>query len=158
MQVVAVILVGAILGLLFLVYGAATSAGASTDYDAAVTYWTNRYIIPKRRAQAMAQVESNWNPRAQGLAGEIGLYQIKPVFLDTVNTVYGTTYTAGNLYTPEVNIEVAMRGLAWLRGQTGSLDAATQAFHLGLDGYQDPSKLDDAEAYLESVRNAEGNY
>ena len=64
--------------------------------------------IPVALAHAIVRVESNYNPKARGRAGEVGLMQIKPA------TARGMGYSGGakGLYDPETNIRYGMKYLA----------------------------------------------
>lgn len=64
--------------------------------------------VPPELAEAVVHVESSFNPRARGRAGEIGLMQIKPA------TARGIGYkgSANGLYDPETNLTWGMLYLA----------------------------------------------
>jgi len=64
--------------------------------------------VPISLARAVVRIESNWNPRVTGRAGEIGLMQIK------YQTARGEGYRGSRaaLYKPENNVKFAMRYLA----------------------------------------------
>lgn len=64
--------------------------------------------VPPELAEAVVKVESNFNPRARGSAGEVGLMQIKP---STARAI-GYTGTTKALYDPETNLAWGMRYLA----------------------------------------------
>jgi soluble lytic murein transglycosylase-like protein len=66
-----------------------------------------RHGVPAALARAVVRVESNFNPRARGRAGEIGLMQIKP------QTARGIGFTGGSqaLYDPDTNLRWGMRYL-----------------------------------------------
>jgi soluble lytic murein transglycosylase-like protein len=67
--------------------------------------------VPVALALAVVQVESNFNPRARGSAGEIGLMQIKPA------TARGIGYKGSvkGLYNPDTNLAWGMKYLAEAR-------------------------------------------
>jgi soluble lytic murein transglycosylase-like protein len=67
-----------------------------------------KHGVPVKIAKAVVQVESNFNPRARGSAGEVGLMQIKPA------TARGLGYRGSTkaLYNPETNLEWGMMYLA----------------------------------------------
>ncbi|MET1411614.1 transglycosylase SLT domain-containing protein [Roseibium sp. HPY-6] len=67
-----------------------------------------RHGVPVQIAKAVVEIESNFNPRARGRAGEVGLMQIKPA------TARGIGYRGSTkaLYDPETNIEWGMKYLA----------------------------------------------
>jgi len=64
--------------------------------------------VPVALALAVVQVESNFNPRARGKAGEVGLMQIKPA------TARGIGYKGSvkGLYNPDTNLAWGMKYLA----------------------------------------------
>lgn len=64
--------------------------------------------VPIDLAHAVITVESNYNPKAKGNAGEVGLMQIMPT------TARGMGYSGSldTLYEPRVNLEYGMRYLA----------------------------------------------
>ncbi len=64
--------------------------------------------VPVALALAVVQVESNFNPRARGGAGEVGLMQIKPA------TARGIGYKGSvkALYNPDTNLAWGMKYLA----------------------------------------------
>jgi soluble lytic murein transglycosylase-like protein len=66
-----------------------------------------RHGVPVALARAVVRLESNFNPRARGRAGEIGLMQIKP------QTARGIGYTGASkaLYDPDTNLSWGMRYL-----------------------------------------------
>lgn len=59
-------------------------------------------------AHAIIRVESNYNPRTRGSAGEIGLMQIKPA----TARMMGYSGSAKGLYDPETNLRFGMKYLA----------------------------------------------
>lgn len=67
-----------------------------------------KHGVPVALAKAVVTVESNYNPRARGGVGEVGLMQIRP------QTARGLGYrgTIKTLYAPKVNLEWGMRYLA----------------------------------------------
>ena len=64
--------------------------------------------VPVELAHAMIEIESRFRPGVRGLAGEVGLMQIKPATARMV----GFRGSAKALYDPETNIKYGMRYLA----------------------------------------------
>lgn len=64
--------------------------------------------VPVELAEAVVHVESRFNPRAKGRAGEIGLMQIKPATARLI----GYRGSAKGLYDPETNLTWGMLYLA----------------------------------------------
>ena len=56
--------------------------------------------VPVKLALAVVQVESNFNPRAHGKGGEVGLMQIKPA----TARIIGYTGSIKALYDPDTNL------------------------------------------------------
>ncbi len=85
------------------------------DYSALIRKVAKKHGVPLGIAQAVVQVESNFNPRARGSAGEVGLMQIKPT------TARGLGYRGStkSLYDPETNLEWGMRYLAGAHQRSG---------------------------------------
>ena len=85
-----------------------TAGPQKGSYASLVRKVAQKHGVPVRIALAVVKVESNFNPRAHGGAGEIGLMQIKPA------TARGLGYrgTAKGLYNPSTNLEWGMRYLA----------------------------------------------
>ncbi|WP_425504146.1 lytic transglycosylase domain-containing protein [Roseibium litorale] len=90
----------------------ATSAPAiarsSTNYAELIRAAAKKHGVPLEIAQAVVRIESNFNPRARGSHGEVGLMQIKPA------TARGLGYRGSTkaLYDPKTNLEWGMRYLA----------------------------------------------
>ena len=74
-------------------------------------YLINRYArqhgVPSDLAHAIVRVESNFNPKARGRTGEVGLMQIK---LATARLM-GYRGSRKGLYDPEINIKYGMKYL-----------------------------------------------
>ena len=64
--------------------------------------------VPLALAHALVKVESNYNPKATGARGEIGLLQINP----KTARAMGYKGPSKALYDPETNLEVGMKYLA----------------------------------------------
>lgn len=83
-------------------------AGAPAGYSGLISSYAKAYGVPVDLAHAVVRVESNFNPRARGRAGEIGLMQIKPA----TARMMGYRGGAKGLYDPETNIKFGMKYLA----------------------------------------------
>lgn len=77
-------------------------------YSGIIQSYAKAYGVPVDLAHAVVRVESNFNPRARGSAGEIGLMQIKPA----TARMMGYRGSAKGLYDPETNIKFGMKYLA----------------------------------------------
>jgi soluble lytic murein transglycosylase-like protein len=82
--------------------------GAPVGYSDLIVVYARQYGVPVDLAHAVVRVESNFNARARGSAGEIGLMQIKPA----TARMMGYTGSAKGLYDPETNIKYGMKYLA----------------------------------------------
>ncbi|MBA5777819.1 transglycosylase SLT domain-containing protein [Stappia sp. F7233] len=89
--------------------------GRAAMYDDIITTTAKKHGIPAELAHAIVKVESNYNPKAKGRAGEIGLMQIKPA------TARGMGYkgAASGLYDPKTNLEWGMKYLAGAHKKAG---------------------------------------
>lgn len=87
------------------------------------------YGVPTWFALRIAQVESGYNPRARGAAGEIGVFQLK------CQTARGLGYRGGcgGLYNAATNIRYGLKylGLA-VRSSNGNLKLAASKHNGGL--------------------------
>jgi soluble lytic murein transglycosylase-like protein len=82
-----------------------------TDIAILVDNTAVAHDVPLELAHAVVRVESNYNPRATGHDGTVGLMQIKP------RTARGLGYSGSvrELYNPRTNIEWGIRYLAGAR-------------------------------------------
>jgi soluble lytic murein transglycosylase-like protein len=88
-------------------FGVASKKSGGNAYAAVIARHARENGVPVALANAVVQVESRFNPRVTGRAGEIGLMQIK---LQTARGV-GFTGSRAALYDPETNIKFGMRYL-----------------------------------------------
>lgn len=77
-------------------------------YSELIVKYAKRYGVPTNLAHAVVSVESKFNPKARGSAGEVGLMQIKPATARMI----GYRGTTKALYDPETNIRWGMQYLA----------------------------------------------
>jgi len=80
---------------------------SSRPYDKIVAEMARKHNVPVALAHAIIRVESNYNAKARGRAGEIGLMQIKP----TTARGLGFSGSAQALYNPRTNLEYGMKYL-----------------------------------------------
>ena len=81
---------------------------SGNSYSALISKYANQYNVPVALATAVIRIESNFNPRARGSHGEIGLMQIKPA----TARMMGYSGSAKGLFDPETNIKYGMKYLA----------------------------------------------
>ncbi|MBB4953201.1 soluble lytic murein transglycosylase-like protein [Agrobacterium vitis] len=77
-------------------------------YHALISSYAKQYGVSAELASAVVKIESNFNARARGAHGEIGLMQIKPA---TARAMGYTGNTAG-LYDPATNLKYGIKYLA----------------------------------------------
>lgn len=77
-------------------------------YGQLISKYAAQYGVPVSLAQAVVKIESNFNPKARGSAGEVGLMQIKPATARSM----GYSGSTKGLYDPETNIRFGMKYLA----------------------------------------------
>ncbi|KJF73881.1 MULTISPECIES: lytic transglycosylase domain-containing protein [Rhizobium/Agrobacterium group] len=79
-----------------------------SGYSDLIVKYAKRYGVPTNLAHAVVSVESKFNPKARGSAGEVGLMQIKPA----TARMMGFRGTTKALFDPETNIRWGMQYLA----------------------------------------------
>jgi len=102
--------------------------------------------LPETLVRAVVRVESDWDQSMTGLAGEIGLMQIKP---ETARLM-GFDGDADELYDPETNIRFGVRYLAeaWRRADGDLCRTA-----LKYNGGHNANKMTDAaNHYCDKLR------
>lgn len=83
-------------------------AFSKSPYGAIISKYAKQYGVPVDLAHAVVRIESNFNPKARGSAGEIGLMQIKPA----TARYMGYSGSKKGLYDPETNIRYGMKYLS----------------------------------------------
>jgi soluble lytic murein transglycosylase-like protein len=86
---------------------AKTAKSGGNSYAAIIARHARENGVPVALASAVVQVESRFNPRVTGRAGEVGLMQIK---LQSARAM-GYTGSRAGLYDPETNIKYGMKYL-----------------------------------------------
>jgi len=97
------------------------SAGSPEEFAELISSNASDNGVPVELANAVIRYESNYNPRVTGLAGEIGLMQIK---LETARGI-GYRGSRRELYNPETNIAWGMRYLGQAVRMSGGSDCGT---------------------------------
>lgn len=64
-------------------------------------------IVPQIDLHAIAMIESSGNPKAVGLAGDSGLFQITPVLLKEYNALTRSTVRQDELFHPGISRKIA---------------------------------------------------
>ena len=93
----------------------------NVKYTALIKSYAKQYGVPVDLAHAVVKVESNFNPKARGSAGEIGLMQIKPA----TARMMGYSGSSKGLYDPETNIKFGMMYLAKAHDLSGGTTCGT---------------------------------
>ncbi|UDF28878.1 UNVERIFIED_ORG: lytic transglycosylase domain-containing protein [Roseateles sp. XES5] len=93
----------------------------TASYSGMIQSYAKAYGVPVDLAHAVVRVESNFNPRARGSAGEIGLMQIKPA----TARMMGYRGSSKGLYDPETNIKFGMKYLAMAHELGGGTTCGT---------------------------------
>lgn len=93
----------------------------TAGYSGLIQTYAKAYGVPVDLAHVVVRVESNFNPRARGSAGEIGLMQIKPA----TARMMGYRGGAKGLYDPETNIKFGMKYLAMAHDLSGGTTCGT---------------------------------
>ncbi|MGD9476196.1 lytic transglycosylase domain-containing protein [Shinella sp. G-2] len=93
----------------------------TASYSGMIQTYAKAYGVPVDLAHAVVRVESNFNPRARGSAGEIGLMQIKPA----TARMMGYRGSSKGLYDPETNIKFGMKYLAMAHELGGGTTCGT---------------------------------
>ena len=90
----------------------ASATSGSVEKANPYAYLISKYAletgVPVELATAVVQIESNFNPKKRGSAGEIGLMQVKPA----TARLMGYKGSVKDLYDPETNIKIGMKYLA----------------------------------------------
>lgn len=90
-------------------------------YSSLIATYAQAFGVPVDLAQAVIRVESNFNPKARGSAGEIGLMQIKPA----TARMMGYGGSRAGLFDPETNIKFGMKYLAKAHQLSGGFTCGT---------------------------------
>ncbi|OCP09392.1 MULTISPECIES: transglycosylase SLT domain-containing protein [unclassified Ensifer] len=93
----------------------------NAQYTSLIKSYAKQYGVPVDLAHAVVKVESNFNAKARGSAGEIGLMQIKPA----TARMMGYSGSAKGLYDPETNIKFGMKYLAVAHELSGGTTCGT---------------------------------
>jgi len=107
----------------------ATKSKSKSKYNSLIARHARAQGIPVRLAHAVVRIESNYNSRARGRAGEIGLMQLMPA------TARGIGYRGqmSNLYNPDTNLYWGMKYLgAAYKKAGGNLCGTIMRYNGGL--------------------------
>lgn len=94
--------------------------GDTKKLESTITKLAEEHDIDPKLALDIAKAESSLNPEAIGKAGEVGLYQIHPKYLNYITkTVTGRTYSKKELMDPALNAKVGIGYMSMLKKQLG---------------------------------------
>ena len=100
---------------------------ARTMIDAEQTYGVDAFLL-----LALAQQESELNPKAKGQAGGLGLMQLRPATAHSVAKDAGIDlHGAHNLFDPALNVRIAAIYLADLKEKFERWNLALTAYNIG---------------------------
>jgi soluble lytic murein transglycosylase-like protein len=125
---------------------AAPTTAGNSNIIALVDRYAAANGIPAAFARAVVRIESNFNPRATGAQGEVGLMQIK---YQTARGV-GFSGTREQLYDPATNLEWGMKYLAMSWKLGGNTPCGAVMKYQGGHGTMRPSAA--SNAYCAKVR------
>jgi soluble lytic murein transglycosylase-like protein len=127
---------------------AAATPAAATALEAIVDRHAAAQGVPKDFARAIVRVESGWNAKLTGAAGEVGLMQIKH---ETARFM-GYAGSRTQLYEPDTNVKWGMKYLAdaWKLAQ-GDHCGTVLRYQAGL---QAKTMTGAARAYCARLRQA----
>ncbi len=119
----------ALLSAFYLSMLSTTASSGERDVTAMISAMAPQHGVPTWFALKIAKVESNYNPRARGSAGELGLYQLK---CSTAREM-GFRGNCTTLLNPAVNIQFGLKHLALaIRKSNGNLKLAASKHNGGL--------------------------
>ncbi|MDE2444748.1 MAG: transglycosylase SLT domain-containing protein [Alphaproteobacteria bacterium] len=107
----------------------AVSNASRANVQAMIKAQAPRYGVPTWFALRIAKIESGFNPRVTGGAGEIGVYQLK------CQTARGIGYSGScaGLYNPATNVQYGLKYLSMaVRSSHGNLKLAASKHNGGL--------------------------
>ncbi len=90
--------------------------GYGSTYRDLITQVATEEGINPQLALDIAHAESNFNPKAVGKAGEVGLFQIHPKYANWIaRQVMGVSFSKQDLMDPQINTKVGVKYLALLQ-------------------------------------------
>jgi soluble lytic murein transglycosylase len=93
-------------------------------YDSAILHFSDRYGVDPALVKAVVWRESKFNPKVRGRAGEIGLMQIRSLAAQEWAQAETKRPFEGNLFQPDVNLQVGTWYLAKLVRRYAQTDHA----------------------------------
>lgn len=111
--------------------------------------WAAEYGVPPDLVKATTWLESGWQADVVSSTGAVGIGQLMPITVDTVNDLMGTDLDP---WVPEENIRMSARNLRFLLDLTGGDTAKTLAgYYQGLGSVARDGLYPSTLAYINGV-------
>jgi N-acetylmuramoyl-L-alanine amidase len=111
--------------------------------------WAARYNVPPDLLKATTWLESGWQTDVVSSTGAVGIGQLMPITVDTVNELMGTDLSP---WVPEENIRMSARNLRFLLDLTGGDTGKTLAgYYQGLGSVERDGLYPSTLAYINGV-------
>lgn len=117
-----------------------------------------KHGVPDLLTFAIMQTESRFDPDVTSWAGARGLIQLMPATAKDLASRAGITLASGDLYRPDVNLDLGMRYLARLSarrgGSAGAASLAAPSYNAGagaVDRWVDADPDQDLDLFIESI-------
>ncbi len=112
-------------------------------------YWASVYGVPADLLEATTWLESGWQMGVVSSTGAVGIGQLEPSTVSTVNQLLGTSLSP---WVPTENIRMSARYLETLLSMTGGDSAqALAGYYQGLASVQRNGMYPSTLAYVEGV-------
>ena len=111
--------------------------------------WAARYDVPPDLLKATTWLESGWQTDVVSSTGAVGIGQLMPITVDTVNELMGTNLSP---WVPDQNIRMSARNLRFLLDLTGGDTAqALAGYYQGLGSVARDGLYPSTLAYINGV-------
>ena len=111
--------------------------------------WAARYDVPPDLLKATTWLESGWQNDVVSSTGAVGIGQLMPITVDTVNELMGTNLSP---WVPDQNIRMSARNLRFLLDLTGGDTArALAGYYQGLGSVERDGLYPSTLAYINGV-------
>lgn len=140
---------------IFLVASSSSGSNQSiiedNEYGATVVKYATEMDVEPALVMAVIKAESGFNPNAVSPVGARGLMQMMPSTFDSMKAAFfpEDSYTADDLFTPEVSIKYGVKYLSEVMKKYGVKETAIASYNAGqgaVDGWlANPSYSDDGK-------------
>ena len=111
--------------------------------------WAARYDVPPDLLKATTWLESGWQTDVVSSTGAVGIGQLMPITVETVNELMGTNLSP---WVPDQNIRMSARNLRFLLDLTGGDTArALAGYYQGLGSVARDGLYPSTLAYINGV-------